>query len=113
MKTIANILKHDFKKGNLSLYDSNENLIYFETSNEYWSKREYDSIGNETYYEDSSVHWIKREYDSNGNRIYFEDSNGYIIDDRPKSSCGGKVVEIDGKTYKLVEINKEDETTYI
>jgi hypothetical protein len=43
-------------------------------------------------------------YDSNGNRIYFENSNGYIIDNRPKASCDGKVVEIEGKKYKLTEI---------
>jgi DNA/RNA endonuclease YhcR with UshA esterase domain len=36
--------------------------------------------------------------------IYFEDSNGYIIDNRPKSSCNGKVVEIEGKKYKLTEV---------
>ena len=59
MKTIAQLLKHDFKKGSLELYDSN------------------------------------------GNLIYFEDSYGYIRDSRPKKSCEGKVVEIDGKIYKM------------
>jgi hypothetical protein len=47
---------------------------------------------------------LKQEYDVNGKVIYFEDSNGYIIDNRPKSSCSGKVVEIEGKKYKLTEI---------
>tara|TARA_R110000868_G_scaffold103015_4_gene283784 strand:- start:330 stop:584 length:255 start_codon:yes stop_codon:yes gene_type:complete len=84
MKTIAQLLKHDFKsKGSLFLYDSNNNLIYFENSDEYWKKI---------------------EYDSNGNQIYYEDSDGTIIDNRPKESCNGKVVEIDGKKYKLTEI---------
>jgi hypothetical protein len=32
------------------------------------------------------------------------DSNGYIIDNRPKSSCNGKVIEIEGKKYKLTEV---------
>jgi hypothetical protein len=33
MKTVAQLLKHDFKsKGNLSLYNSNGNLIYYEYS---------------------------------------------------------------------------------
>lgn len=50
--------------------------------------------------------WYKYEYDSNGNERYFEDSNGNIEDNRPKPSCEGKVVEIDGKTYKLVELTK-------
>ena len=132
MKTIAEQLKHDFKKGALYLYDSNGNEIYFEDSNGYWMKREYDSNGNSIYFEDSHGYWEKRkydsncnkiyfedsdeywekkEYDSNGNEIYFEDSIGCIRDNRPKPSCEGKVVEIDGKTYKLVELNqnKEDE----
>ena len=64
MKTIAELLKHDFSKGSLYLYNSN------------------------------------------GNQIYSEDSIGCIRDNRPKPSCEGKVVEIDGKTYKLVELNK-------
>jgi hypothetical protein len=82
--TVAQLLKHDFKsKGSLFLYDSNNNLIYYENSNGYWSKH---------------------EYDVNGKVIYFEDSNGYIIDNRPKSSCNGKVVEIEGKKYKLTEV---------
>lgn len=82
--TVAQILKHDFEsKGNLYLYDSNNNLIYFENS-------DYD--------------WYKQEYDSKVNRIYYEDSAGTIIDNRPKGSCNGKVVEIEGKKYKLTEI---------
>ena len=86
MKTTGQLLKHDFKsKGSLFLYDSNNKLIYFENSDEYWKKI---------------------EYDSNGNRIYYEDSDGTIIDNRPKESCKGKVVEIDGKKYKLVELNQ-------
>ena len=43
-------------------------------------------------------------YDSNGNLIYYENSDGEIIDNRPKSSCNGKVIEIDGKKYKLSEV---------
>jgi hypothetical protein len=43
----------------------------------------------------------KREFDSNGNKIYYETSN---IDNRPKPSCEGKIVEIEGRTYKLVEL---------
>ena len=82
--TVAQLLKHDFKsKGSLYLYDDNGNLIYSENSNGYWSKS---------------------DYDSNGNRIYSENSKGKIIDNRPKTSCEGKVVEIDGKKYKLTEI---------
>jgi hypothetical protein len=81
--TIAQLLKHDFSKGNLSLYNSNGNLIYYEYSDGYW---------------------FKQEFDSNNNCIYLESSNGTIIGKRPKSSCNGKVVEIEGKKYKLTEI---------
>ena len=82
--TVAQLLKHDFKsKGDLKLYDAN---------------------GKEIYFEDSSGFWYKRDYDSNGNLIYYGDSDGEIIDNRPKKSCNGKVVEIDGKQYKLTEI---------
>ena len=83
MKTIAEQLKHDFKKGSLYLYDSN---------------------GKEIYYEHSNGYWYKKEYDSNGKEIYFENSDGKIIDKRPKSTCNGKVVEIDGKKYQLKEV---------
>ena len=48
---------------------------------------------------------IKQEYDANNNCIYFENSDGKIIDKRPKGSCNGKVVEIDGKKYQLKEVD--------
>jgi hypothetical protein len=120
---VAQLLKHDFSKGSLHLYDSNGKVIYYENSNGYWFKQEFDSNGNYIYSEDSNGYWFKREfdsngneiyyensngwykrdYDTNGNEIYYEDSNGKIIDNRPKSSCNGKVVEIDGKKYQLKE----------
>jgi hypothetical protein len=84
-------------------YDSNGNNIYYENCNGYWEKYEYNSNGNEIYCEDRNGWWYKREYDSNGKEIYYENSDGYIIDKRPKG-CEGKVVEIDGKKYKLTEV---------
>jgi hypothetical protein len=82
--TVAQLLKHNFKsKGDLSLYDSNGNIIYCEYS---------------------SGLWYKQEFDDNGNCIYFENSYGKISDNRPKGSCNGKVIEIEGKKYKLTEI---------
>lgn len=98
MKTIAqqlNITEFPFE-----INDKNGNKIYFEDSFGYWCKRELDSNGKEMYYEDSYGFWEKCEYDSNGNVTYYENSNGGIQDNRPKS-CEGKVVEIDGKKYKL------------
>jgi len=99
MKTIAQELNvTDFP---FEIKDKNGNKIYWENSNEDWIKREYDSNGNEIYHENSNEDWIKREYDSNGKVIYWENSHGDIVDNRSKS-CEGKVVEIDGKKYKLV-----------
>lgn len=103
--TVAQLLKHDFSKGSLNLYDFNGNLIYSETLKRYWYKRDYDANNNLIYHGDSDGYWDKREFDSNGNRIYYENSYGTIIDKRPKKeTCNGKVVEIDGKKYKLTEI---------
>jgi len=103
--TVAQLLKHDFEsKGSLFLYDSNGNKIYYESSDGYWYKHEYDTKGNCIYFETSDGHWEKTEHDSNDKVIYFENSNGAIEDNRPKPSCEGKVVEIDGKKYKLTEI---------
>ena len=86
-----------------SEYDSDGNKIYYENSYGYWWKGEHDSNGNGIYYENSYGYWWKGEHDSNGNEIYSEDSDGEIVDNRPKG-CEGKVVEIDGKKYKLTEV---------
>ena len=101
MKTIAQQL--NIKEFPFIIKDKNGNEIYFEDSKGFWCKREYDSNGNKTYFENFTGFWSKREYDSNGNEIYYESSNGEIRDNRPKG-CEGKVVEIDGKKYKLTEV---------
>ena len=106
MKTIAQQL--NIKEFPFRIKDKNGNQIYFENSDGYWSKWEYDSNGNPIYSENSNEYWCKWEYDSNGNQIYFENSNEYIVDNRPKG-CEGKVVEIDGKKYKLTELTNTKE----
>ena len=83
-------------------YDSNGNEISYENSAGVWDKYEYDSNGNKIYFEDSSRCWEKYEYDSNGNIIYYENSKGYITDNRPNYE--GKIVEIEGKKYKLTAV---------
>jgi uncharacterized membrane protein len=105
--TVGQLLKHDFSKGSLYLYDSNGNEIYTEFSDRTWYKQDYDNNSNEIYFETSNGYWSKSDYDSNGNRIYYENSNGRLIVSykRPKKDyCNGKVVEIDGKKYKLTEV---------
>jgi hypothetical protein len=104
MKTIAQQL--NIKEFPFEIKDSNGNQIYYENSDGFWIKREFDSNGNQIYSENSNGYWCKREYDSKGNQIYSEDSDGTIKDNRPKSSCNGKVVEIDGKKYKLTELSE-------
>jgi hypothetical protein len=82
MKTIAQQL--NVKDFPFRIKDKNNNRIYFEDSDGYWSKREYDSNNNQIYFENSKGFWWKREYDKNNNEIYYEDSDGYIVDNRPK-----------------------------
>jgi len=84
-------------------YDKNGNEIYYENIDGFWCKPEYDKNGKQIYYEDSTGFWVKREYDKNGNEIYYENIDGKIEDKRPKT-CEGKIVEIDGKKYKLTEL---------
>jgi len=38
----------------------------------------YDSEDNKIYFESSVDYWWKREYDENGNSIYYQDSTGYL-----------------------------------
>ena len=128
--TLAQAYKKQFGKVSFPfrVYDCNGNKTYSEYSNGFWQKYEYDSKGNETYVENSVGCWWKyeydfngnetcletyaenslgcwwkHEYDSNGNETYYEDSNG-VKRDKRKSSCEGKVVEIDGKKYELKEL---------
>jgi hypothetical protein len=88
----------------IEIKDANGNKTYFEGSDGFWSKFEYDSNGNETYYEDSCNWWYKFEYDDKGNRTYYEDSDGCKQGTPHSQSCAGKVIEVDGKKYKLMEL---------
>ena len=63
-----------------------------------------DANGKETYYEDSEGFWRKYEYDANGKETYYENSYGYKKVTPRSQSCGGKVIEVDGKKYKLTEL---------
>ena len=102
MKTIAHQLNITYFP--FSIKDKDGNLIYFEDSNGVWYKAEYDSNGKEIYFEDSNGVWYKAEYDSKGNEIYYENSHGKIRDNRSKPTCEGKIVEIEGKQYKLTAV---------
>ena len=83
------------------IYDKKGNVIYFEDSKGYWSKREYDEKGNVIYYENSNGSWSKREYDEKGNEIYFEDSKGEIIDERVKELTIEEIEKLLGYKIKI------------
>ena len=89
----------------IEIKDDNGNRTYFEDSNGFWCRREYDENGNLTYFEDSNGDWYRREYDEKGKETYYEDSCGYKGGTK-RSSCDGKVIEVDGKKYKLTELWK-------
>lgn len=59
--------------------------------------------GNKTYFEYSNGIWCRREYDENGNQTYYENSEG-LKRGTKKGPCDGKVIEVDGKKYKLQEL---------
>ena len=84
--------------------DANGDGTYYENSNGDWERREYDANRNETYFEDSDGYWERSEYDANGNETYFEEINGATRGTPRSSSCDGKVIEVDGKKYKLKEL---------
>lgn len=89
----------------IEIRNSNGKGAYYEDSEGFWRKYEYDARGNRIYCEDSNGYWNKREYDANGNETYFEDSDGRKQGTPRSQSCDGKVIEVDGKKYKLTEIN--------
>ena len=85
-------------------YDSNCNQTYYEDSEGFWCKYEYDANRNLTYYESNNDFWCKYEYDADGNVTYYENSNGEKRGTPTSQSCTGKVIEVDGKKYKLTEL---------
>jgi hypothetical protein len=97
LNTIAQQL--NIKDFPFEIRDKQDNLLYFENSDEYWGKHEFDSAGRERYYENSYGFWHKYEYGSDGNVIYCEDSDGVIIDKRPKND----VITLNGIKYKRID----------
>ena len=84
-----------------SEFDDQGNDVYYENSEGYWEKSEYNDQGNRVYYEDSDGNWEKSEFDDQGNLVYWKNSDGEIENNRPQQNCEGKIVEINGKKYKL------------
>ncbi len=84
-------------------YDKNGNKTRYENSNGYWYLREYDENGNKIRYKNSTGFWYHREYDEKGNETYRENSKRMKRGTK-RGSCNVKVIEIDGKKYKLTEL---------
>jgi hypothetical protein len=87
----------------IKIKDEKGNQTYYEYSNGFWYRYEYDKDGNKTYYENSDGFWSRCEYDKDGNQTYYENSDGTKKGTK-RGSCAGKVIEIDGKKYKLTEL---------
>jgi len=88
----------------IKINDAKGDGTYYEGSTGYWYKHEYDSNGNETYYENSTGYWSRCEYDADGNVTYYKNVNGGKRGTPRSQSCAGKVIEVDGKKYKLTEL---------
>lgn len=87
----------------IEIKDENGNVTYFEDSDGDWYRSEYDDNSNETYYESSNGYWYRSEYDANSKQTYYEGSS-VTKRGTPRSSCNGKIIEVDGKKYKLMEL---------
>jgi hypothetical protein len=88
----------------IRIEDAKGNETYYEKSNGVWCKTEYNANGDRTYYEKSNGFWWKCEYDRKGNLTHYKTSDGYKKGTPQSQSCDGKVVEVDGKKYKLTEL---------
>ena len=60
--------------------------------------------GYPTYYENHDGYWCRWEYDKNGKETYYENIYGRTEGTPRSQSCGGKVIEVDGRKYKLKEL---------
>ena len=88
----------------IEIKDANGAVTYYEGNGGYWCKYEYDAKGNHTHFLHSCGYSVKLEYDANGNQTYYENSCGYKKGLPRSQSCDGKVIEVDGKKYKLTEL---------
>ena len=81
--------------------DSENNQIYFETSDGYWIKHEYDERGNRIRFETSTGYWSICEYDEEDREIYFENSEGDITDNRPKTNVQKAIELLTKEGYQI------------
>jgi hypothetical protein len=99
--TIAQQLK--VRNFPLIITDSQNEQIYFETSDGYWIKREYDERGNRIRFETSTGYWSICEYDDKDREIYFENSEGDVTDNRPKTDIQKAIELLEKNGYRIFE----------
>jgi len=105
------------------LCDADGNKVYYERSDDYWTKSEYKDgnkvyfedaygfwerneykDGKQVYYECSNGSWYNCEYDEEGNEVYFRDSDGYRVDNRePVDMTIEEVCKELGRNVRVVE----------
>jgi hypothetical protein len=98
-------------------YDEHDNCIHAKDSDGFEIWKEYDDNGNCIHSKNSEGLEAWREYDSNGNQIYYKDFYGYEYwynskgknitkeeFDRIYAPCAGKVIEVEGKKYRLTAL---------
>lgn len=81
MKTLGQILNHDFKKCPLSLYDKNGREVYYERFDGTFVVRSYDPETKMYTDVDSNGFWVKQILDENGDLKYYEAKNGVQLCD--------------------------------
>ncbi|KFZ25872.1 MAG: hypothetical protein KQ78_01828 [Candidatus Izimaplasma bacterium HR2] len=69
----------------------------------------FDKNNNKIYYENSDGFWVKREFNKNNNEIYYEASNGVIEDNRPIKVKKYTVAELEKILGETIEIVSEKE----
>jgi YD repeat-containing protein len=105
------------ENGELSIYNENDRLVYTKLSNgiEIWY--EYDENNNLIHHKNSKGYECWREYNEHGKMIHYNDSDGdeewfnaygdKITEeefDRIHAPCAGKVIEVEGKKYRLTAV---------
>jgi hypothetical protein len=65
-----------------------------------------DKNNNRIYYENSDGYWSRSEFDSKNNEIYWENSNGYITDNRTKPTPEFTMEELIAKLGYEFKIKK-------
>lgn len=96
------------KNGDISKYDKENNLIYFEKPNDYKVLHEYDKNKNVTHTKDSRGYEQWFDYDLRGQLIHYKDSTGYEFW-KDYNKCGDEIHYADSSGFEQwYEYNDDD-----